>query len=151
MNPETLFLILNNLVAIVWVLMIFAPKWKITQTIISTFSVVLLLSVTYSILIISSFGTLNFMDFTSLQGVMNLLQNSDAWGSSTLWYHFLAFDLFVGTWILKDAQKLSIPHLLIIPCLFFTFMLGPLGFVLYQLVKFLYPKFGKNKQNVASS
>lgn len=151
MNPETLFLILNNLVAIVWILMIFAPKWKVTQAIISTFSVVLILSVTYSILIISSFGTLDFMDFTSLQGIMNLLQHSDAWGSSALWYHFLAFDLFVGTWILKDAQKLSIPHFLIIPCLFFTFMLGPLGFVLYQLVKFLHSKFGKNKQNVTSS
>lgn len=150
MKPETLFLILNNLVALVWILMIFAPKWKITQTIISTFSVVLILSVTYSVLIISSFGTLNFMDFTSLQGIMNLLQQSDAWGSSALWYHFLAFDLFVGTWILKDAQKLSIPHLLIIPCLFFTFMLGPLGFVLYQLVKFFYIKFKKDKTTTAS-
>lgn len=148
-NPETLFSFLNNLVLVVWLLMIILPKWKFTQYIIGNFIVVILISLIYGAIIISNFGAVDFMDFTSLQGIMKMLQNGDAWGSSALWYHFLAFDLFVGTWILKDSQKLAIPHLLIIPCLFFTFMLGPLGFVLYQIVKFGFTKIYKSEVKTA--
>ena len=148
-NPETLFSFLNNLVLVVWLLMIIVPKWKFTQFIVSNFIVVILISVFYGAIIISNFGAVDFMDFTSLQGIMKMLQSSDAWGSSALWYHFLAFDLFVGTWILKDSQKTFIPHLLVIPCLLFTFMLGPIGFVLYQIMKFGYTRINKSKMKSA--
>ena len=149
MKPEILFQILNNLVLLVWLLMIVAPKWKVTQKIINTFALTIILSIIYGASIITSFGKVNFMDFGSLDGIVNMLQNSDAWGSSAVWYHFLAFDLFVGSWILRDAQKLGIPHLIVIPCLLFTFMLGPIGFLLYQIVKFIYLKFFKSKLEVA--
>lgn len=147
-NPDTLFSVLNNLVLVVWVLMIITPKWKFTQFILNNFIVVILISAIYGALIISNFDQIDFKDFTSLAGIMKMLHSSDAWVSSALWYHYLAFDLFVGTWILKDAQKLEIPHLLIVPCLLFTFMLGPLGFVLYQIVKFIYLKFFKSTGEV---
>ena len=145
MKPETLFLILNNLATAVWLLMIFTPKWKVTQTIISTFSVVIILGIAYTFIIVTSFGKINFMDFSSLEGIMKLLHSSDEWGTNAFWFHYLAFDLFVGTWILKDSQKSSIPHLLVIPCLLFTFMLGPFGFVLYQILKFIRAKFFKTQ------
>lgn len=147
-NPDTIFSVLNNLVLAVWLLMIITPKWKFTQFILTNFIVVILLSVVYGAIIISNFGAVDFMDFTSLQGIMKMFNNSDAWLSSALWFHFLAFDLFVGTWILKDSQKVSIPHLLVIPCLLFTFMLGPIGFVLYQIEKFVYLKFFKSTAEV---
>ena len=144
MKPEILFQILNNLVLLVWILMIVAPKWKVTQKIINTFALTIILSIVYGAIIITSFGKVNLMDFGSLEGIVNMLQNSDVWGSSAIWYHFLAFDLFVGSWILKDAQKIGIPHLIVIPCLFFTFILGPIGFLLYQLVKFVYKRIYEN-------
>ena len=145
MKPETLFLILNNLATAVWLLMIFTPKWKVTQAIISTFSVVIILGIAYTFIVVTSFGKINFMDFSSLEGIMKLLHSSDKWGTNAFWFHYLAFDLFVGTWILKDSQKSSIPHLLVIPCLLFTFMLGSFGFVLYQIVKFIRVKFFKSQ------
>lgn len=148
MKPEILFQILNNLVLLVWILMIVAPKWKVTQKITNTFVLTIILSIVYGAIIIASFGKVDFMDFGSLDGIVNMLHNSDAWGSSAIWYHFLAFDLFVGSWILKDAQKFGIPHLIVIPCLLFTFMLGPIGFILYQIVKFTYLKFFKLKVKV---
>ncbi|KEY19408.1 ABA4-like family protein [Kaistella antarctica] len=147
MKPEILFQILNNLVLLVWILMIVAPKWKVTRKITATFALTIILSIVYGAIIITSFGKVDFMDFGSLDGIVKMLQNSDAWGSSAIWYHFLAFDLFVGSWILKDAQKLGIPHLTIIPCLLFTFMLGPLGFLIYQIVKFGYLRFKKGRLN----
>ena len=47
------------------------------------------------------------------------------------WIHYLAFDLFIGGWETRDAVRNGIPHLLVIPCLLLTFMLGPIGLLAY--------------------
>jgi hypothetical protein len=47
------------------------------------------------------------------------------------WVHYLAFDLFVGAWELRDAQQRGVPHAAVIPCLVVTFMLGPIGLLAY--------------------
>jgi membrane protein required for beta-lactamase induction len=51
------------------------------------------------------------------------------------WVHYLAFDLFVGNWMLINGRKHNVSHLALIPCLFFTFMLGPVGLLLYFIVR----------------
>lgn len=53
------------------------------------------------------------------------------------WVHYLAFDLFVGSWEVSDSRREGIPHLLIIPCLISTFMAGPIGLALYFLIKYV--------------
>jgi hypothetical protein len=52
------------------------------------------------------------------------------------WVHYLVFDLFVGAWEARDAQRHGIPHLLLIPCLFLTFMAGPMGLLLYLAIRY---------------
>ena len=47
------------------------------------------------------------------------------------WTHYLAFDLFVGSWEVRDAQRVGVHHLLVAPCLLLTFLLGPVGLLLY--------------------
>jgi Domain of unknown function (DUF4281) len=47
------------------------------------------------------------------------------------WVHYLAFDLFIGCWEVMDARERGISHLLVVPCLFLTFMFGPVGLLLY--------------------
>jgi hypothetical protein len=47
------------------------------------------------------------------------------------WLHYLAFDLFVGSWEVRDAQRLGVPHLAVVPCLALTFLLGPAGLLAY--------------------
>jgi hypothetical protein len=64
---------------------------------------------------------------------MKLFENKEAVLAG--WVHYLAFDLFVGTWIVSNSQKLNIRHLYILPCLFFTFMLGPIGLLMYFIVR----------------
>ncbi len=56
-------------------------------------------------------------------------------GATIGWVHFLAFDLFVGRWAYLDSQKRSISAWLMAPILYFTLMLGPIGFLLYLLVR----------------
>jgi hypothetical protein len=53
------------------------------------------------------------------------------------WIHYLAFDLFVGAWEVRDAQRQGIHHLLVIPCLLATLMAGPAGLALYWLLRVL--------------
>ena len=47
------------------------------------------------------------------------------------WVHYLAFDLFIGCWEVMDARERGIAHLMVVPCLFLTFMFGPVGLLLY--------------------
>ena len=51
------------------------------------------------------------------------------------WIHYLAFDLFVGAWEVFDSQKNYIPHWYIVPCLFLTLMLGPVGLAPYFSIR----------------
>jgi hypothetical protein len=51
------------------------------------------------------------------------------------WIHYLAFDLFIGSWQVRDAAKQGISHWLVIPCLALTFMFGPIGLLLYFLLR----------------
>jgi len=47
------------------------------------------------------------------------------------WVHYLAFDFFIGCWMVMDAAERGIKHLLVVPCMFLTFMFGPAGLLLY--------------------
>jgi hypothetical protein len=51
------------------------------------------------------------------------------------WTHYLAFDLFIGSWEIEDAGKRGIPHWLMVPILLLTFMLGPIGLLTYFIVR----------------
>ena len=47
------------------------------------------------------------------------------------WVHFLAFDLAIGGWQAREARRRGIPHWALLPCLFLTLMLGPVGLLAF--------------------
>ena len=47
------------------------------------------------------------------------------------WIHYLIFDLFIGAWESRDAQRRGIPHWAVIPCLLVTLLAGPIGLLVY--------------------
>jgi len=51
------------------------------------------------------------------------------------WLHFLAFDLFVGAWIVRDSTGLSLHPALVAPCLILTFAFGPIGLLIYLVLR----------------
>ncbi len=51
------------------------------------------------------------------------------------WIHYLAFDLLIGSWEVRDARDRGIPHLLLVPCLMLTFLFGPAGWLAYLGVR----------------
>ena len=70
--------------------------------------------------------------FGSLDGVAALFSQRGALLAG--WVHYLAFDLFVGSWEVEDAGRRGMPHWLVLPCLFLTLMAGPVGLLLYLLL-----------------
>jgi hypothetical protein len=136
MNAETVFSIANTLALVGWILLVFAPRWRWTQKIVVSGVLPLLLSVAYLILIVLFFGKAEG-GFGSLAEVMKLFTNQ--WATLAGWIHYLAFDLFVGGWEIRDAQKRGISHWFVIPCLVLTFLLGPIGFLLYCILRLVIP------------
>ena len=60
---------------------------------------------------------------------------SNPWALLAGWVHYLAFDLLIGTWEVRDSRERGVPHLLVVPCLILTFLLGPAGWLLYMGVR----------------
>lgn len=136
MNIEIIFSIFNTLILPQWLLMIVAPKWKWTLWLVNSYLIPIALAVAYAFLVLPTlFGGGEMPDFSSFAGVKNLFKVGNDAVVAGGWFHYLAFDLLVGSWILNDSQKHQIKHWFIAPCLFFTLMAGPVGFLLYQIVK----------------
>lgn len=133
MTPTDIFSFANMTAMPMWLLMIILPKWKVTRFLIDYKVIPILLSVTYAFYIIQSLLRGGSLDFGSLESVMILFTKEDAVLAG--WVHYLAFDLLVGIWILNQNKMLKIHQLIIAPCLFGTFMLGPIGFLLFMIVR----------------
>jgi len=113
--------------------MIFLPKWKVTRWLIDYKVIPIILSLIYAVYITISISGGGGLDFGSLESVMQLFTMEDAVLAG--WVHYLAFDLIVGMWMLDQNRSLGIHQLLMAPCLFFTFMFGPVGFLLFTIIK----------------
>lgn len=134
MTPDAVFQFANTLVLPQWLLMIVAPRWWVTQRLIQSYLIPVSLAVIYITYLFSG-GPVDFSAFGSLSGVRNLFAHGGDGVMLAGWVHYLAFDLVAGTFVLRDAQQKAIPHGLIILPLFFCFMLGPVGLLLYWLIR----------------
>ena len=119
-----------------WVLLLlslFMPKtrsaiWPITQWIVPA-----ILCLCYILMVWLGRPYLHLPhSFVDHQGVQDLYANDGPLTAS--WLHFLSFDLFVGSWMVRDGLERGMPKLLIFVCLPFTFIFGPSGLLLYILL-----------------
>lgn len=137
MNAETLFQFCNTAAPIGWLLMAIAPRWTWTKKIVLSGLFPLVLGLVYLGIIVTTFGS-SEGNFNSLAGVMKLFENP--YTVTAGWIHYLAFDMFIGAWEVNDSQKHGISHWLVIPCLFFTLMFGPIGLILYFVIRLIKTK-----------
>ncbi len=133
MTPSEVFSIASYMAMPMWLLMIVLPKWKATRFLIDYKIIPLLLSLLYAIYIYFAIQISGGMDFGSLSSVMALFTEENAVLAG--WVHYLAFDLLVGMWMIDQNQKLGIHPVIMAPILFATFMLGPIGFLLFMIVR----------------
>lgn len=133
MSPEEVFSVANTTALLMWILLIFLPKWKVTEVLMRYRIVPIVLSLGYIIYIGRAIQTGGMLDFGSLESVQILFAEPSA--ALAGWIHFLAFDLLVGMWIMDQNKKEGVPHVLLVPCLLGAFMFGPIGFLLFMMIK----------------
>ena len=71
----------------------------------------------------------------SFSGVQALFDHPN--GVLVGWSHYLVFDLFVGAWIARDAQRRDIAHWKAVPCILGSYVFGPAGLLLYAILRLL--------------
>jgi len=132
MNPDVVFKIANNFALIGWLVLVFLPRWRWSARIIAPVLIPALLAGFCATLVVEELGN-SSGGFSSLPLVAQLFQNRAILLAG--WVHYLAFDLFVGSWEVRDAQQVGIAHYLVVPCLILTFLFGPAGWLLYFAVR----------------
>lgn len=131
MDTSVTFQIVNTIVLPAWLILIFFPKKTWRNPVIYAFA--MLMAVVYLYYVATSLGDLDMESFSTLEGIKAMFTTDVA--VLTGWVHYLVFDLLVGNWILNNSQKHKINHYLIIPCLLLCFMFGPVGYLLYSVIK----------------
>lgn len=134
MSADTLFSFSSLLVMPFWLLLIFLPRWRITQRVMAGPWTAVPAALLYAVLVLPRFvGIFTAVLNPTLAGITGFL--SDPTNATIAWAHFLAFDLFVGRWVYLDGRSRNISPWFISPTLFLVLMLGPIGFLLYLVVR----------------
>ncbi|MEM1296121.1 MAG: ABA4-like family protein [Verrucomicrobiota bacterium] len=132
MDLEIVFKAVNTIALLGWILLI-ASRWvKALRPMVYGAIVPVLLGIAYVVMIIVGMPKAEG-GFDSLSGVMALFQDPRMVLAG--WLHYLAFDLLIGTWIWANAEQNRVPWFAALPALFFAFMLGPAGFLLYLVIR----------------
>jgi Domain of unknown function (DUF4281) len=135
MTADQIFSIANAVAAVAWLLLAVLPRQRWVTSLATGAVAPALFAIAYIAIIASQWGSRSG-GFSTLAGVSALFSNP--WLLLAGWLHYLAFDLLVGTWEVRDARERGIPHLVVVPCLALTFMFGPAGWLLYNGVRLWY-------------
>jgi hypothetical protein len=131
MPAEQLFSICNFIVLPGWLLLVLAPRWRWTQRI-AALALPLALAAVYLTLVVLHFRE-SGGGFGSLAQVSKLFENPYLLLAG--WIHYLAFDLFTGSWLVRDSGRLRIAHGFVVPCLLLTFLFGPVGLLTWFMIR----------------
>lgn len=138
MDGELILKVLNVPVLLGWAAMVLAPRARFTRWVLESDVIPLVIGAVYLALVAPHLPGL-LGQFDTLEHIGAALQRPGMLLAG--WIHYLAFDFLVGRVVLADAQRRGIPHLLVVPCLLLTFMLGPTGYLAYAAVRLLTRRF----------
>ena len=142
-GPETIYLWLSFGVLPFWLTLMFFPSSRVNQIFITSIFLPVIFSLIYCymiyLLIIN--GENIFESFDLYLGIENLhsLFSNDIF-LLIFWIHFLGINLFLGSWVSKDAMRYSVPKFLSGISLILIYFTGPLGLVLYWFIRIFYSK-----------
>lgn len=141
MPLETVFNLANLIVLPFWALMVLAPHWRGTKRVMESLWPVSALAALYAALLVWTFSqpnpALSPADLANPTLAVIAAGLGTPAGAAVGWVHFLAFDLFVGRWAYLDSRERNLTAWLASPALVFILMAGPLGLLLYLLVRSL--------------
>jgi hypothetical protein len=121
-----------------WFMLIIMPNSKVTQFFINSIILPLILSATYVYIIYQTILLDEpIFDIFRLYLSLDNLYTVFATESFLLifWLHFVALNLFLGSWMSRDGVKYNMSRSLLCVPLILVYFTGPLGLVLYWLIR----------------
>lgn len=143
MSWDTIWTLVHLPMLLGWAALLFLPRTPLSNSLV-LYAGVGALCLAYAAMFVALFGGLadparvpgagepNLLDY-DVDGVRQLFLSDG--GVVLGWTHYLAFDLFVGLWIARDADAKGVSRLVQAPILFVTLMAGPVGLLLWLLVR----------------
>ena len=140
---EMIYLWLNIGVIPFWFILIFFPQSKLCGIFITSIFPILILGSLYLYLFYYFLNSgydffENFNLYLGLYDLADLLENEAF--LILFWVHFLTINLFCGSWIVKDSQKLYMSKILVFFPLIITYFAGPIGVFIYWLIRIFFTK-----------
>ena len=140
---ETLYMWVNLGALPFWFILIIFPQSHLSRIFVTSIFPFFILSGVYIFILYKSYLTGydfdgNFTLYLGLNELSRLFE--DHLYIMIFWTHFIAINLFIGGWIVKDSQKFSINKFLLAIPLIVTYLIGPIGLFLYWIIRIFYAK-----------
>ena len=140
---ENIYLWTNFGVIPFWFMIIIIPNSRITQLFVNSIVLPLILATAYVYVIYQ--GILldePMLDVLKLYLSLDNLYTVFATENFLLifWIHFLALNLFLGSWVSRDGIKYNMSRSIVTITLILIYFTGPLGLVLHWLFRVFYAK-----------
>jgi hypothetical protein len=134
MSADDFYWYASVLIFLPWLLLIALPNWRYTEPIAFGAAFLLLAVAAWFTFMYLASGGAEGSSVFSLDGLTNLFRSKQM--LLTGWLNYLSFCLLVGIWQVHDARQAQIPHWLLIAPLLVTLVAGPVGVLLYLLLRF---------------
>tara|TARA_B100000029_G_scaffold396403_1_gene394444 strand:- start:141 stop:536 length:396 start_codon:yes stop_codon:yes gene_type:complete len=125
-------------------MIIFIPHLKITKIFVNSIIIPLILSCAYVYIIYKSFllGENFFAESLNLYVGLNDLYTILSTEQFLLifWLHFIALNIFLGSWVSYNSLKYNIPRTVVFVPLILIYFSGPVGLFLYWFIRIFYAK-----------
>jgi len=129
---EGLFTFVHLVALAGWAMLFLAPRGPRVAAYV-LYLCVGLLCLTYAVMFTSQFRSILAGDFLSIEGIRSLFAGDG--GIVIGWTHYLAFDLFIGQWIAKDADHKGFSRIVQVPILLLTLLAGPIGLLIWLVMR----------------
>ena len=140
---EMIYLWINIGIIPFWLILIFLPQSKICGLFVTSIFPIFILGSLYLYLLyvflVSGYDfSENFSLYLGLYYLRDLFENESF--LMIFWIHFIAINLFCGSWMVRASQKLYMPKFLIFFPIIITYFVGPLGVFIYWVLRIFYAK-----------
>lgn len=140
---ETIYLWLNFGVIPIWLVLIFFPNSKLNKIFLTSIFLPLIFGLIY-VYIFYQLMLLNedILDYLSIYSGLDELADlfTNELFLLIFWVHFLAINLFLGSWVSRDALKYNIPKIFSGISLILIYFTGPIGLIVYWILRIFFAK-----------
>ena len=140
---ENIYLWTNYGVIPFWIMLIMIPNHVITQFFVNSIIIPLILGISYIYVVyqtilldISIFNI--FKLYLDLNELYSLLSTESF--LLLFWLHFIAINIFIGSWLARDAAKYNMSRSFTFLPLILVYFAGPVGLIFYWVARVFFAK-----------